>query len=113
MDKQKIKQILRKEGYKSIKIDEKKGWDIIALNPNNVQEFIEVKETSNMDYFLKPRFEHKTKEQKTNFENGSPVLLVCYLKDVTLYKLLKVKRSMIYLEGYIIQRKGGEKDGDQ
>lgn len=102
MEKNKIRYILKnKLGYANISIVEKKGFDVLATNFSGKIEKIEIKETKNKDYYDKPRFDHKTIEQQKGFKDWDFVLLVCYLKDKTLFKLLQFTRQNIIKEGEI------------
>lgn len=61
MEKGLVRQILYKEGFKSVKIKETLGYDLTADNC-----LIEVKETKNLKYFNKNRYSYHSDEQKNS-----------------------------------------------
>jgi len=77
MDLNLIKRILKKEGYKKIRIEDNLGWDIIADN-----EKIEVKETQCLDYFKRSSYSKNDLQKKLFLSGKIKILFILHSKHI-------------------------------
>lgn len=91
MEKDVIRKILKKEGYKKIKFCECLGWDLKADN-----QIIEVKETHKRKYFKNSSFTFHSDEQVNLYHKGKLTILFIFDgKPYGYYKMFKKGQERI------------------